>query len=103
MGHLMERQLDPSAGYLLQKDLERRGIRIHCKGATKAILGKERVEAVLLEDGTVYDADLVCMAVGIRPETRIATDAHLEIGRGVVVDDQMRTSDPAIFAITDCP
>jgi nitrite reductase (NADH) large subunit len=102
MGHLMERQLDPSAGYLLQKDLERRGIRIHCKGATKAILGKERVEAVLLEDGTVYDADLVCMAVGIRPEIRIATDAHLEIGRGVVVNDQMQTSDPAIYALGEC-
>lgn len=102
MGHLMERQLDPSAGYLLQKDLERRGIRIHCKGATKAILGKDRVEAVLLEDGTVYPADLVCMAVGIRPETRIATDAHLEIGRGVVVNDQMRTSDPAIYALGEC-
>jgi nitrite reductase (NADH) large subunit len=94
--------LDPSAGYLLQKDLESRGIRIHCKGATKAILGKDRVEAVLLEDGTVYDADLVCMAVGIRPETRIATDAHLEIGRGVVVNDQMQTSDPAIFALGEC-
>jgi nitrite reductase (NADH) large subunit len=102
MGHLMERQLDPSAGYLLQKDLERRGIRIHCRGATKAILGKDRVEAVLLEDGTVYDADLVCMAVGIRPEVRLATDAHLEIGRGVVVDDQMRTSDPAIYALGEC-
>jgi nitrite reductase (NADH) large subunit len=102
MGHLMERQLDPSAGYLLQKDLERRGIRIHCKGATKAILGKDRVEAVLLEDGTVYDADLVCMAVGIRPEVRIATDAHLEIGRGVVVNDQMQTSDPAIYALGEC-
>jgi nitrite reductase (NADH) large subunit len=102
MGHLMERQLDPSAGYLLQKDLERRGIRIHCKGATKAILGNDRVEAVLLEDGTVYDAELVCMAVGIRPETRVATDAHLEIGRGVVVNDQMQTSDPAIFALGEC-
>jgi nitrite reductase (NADH) large subunit len=102
MGHLMERQLDPSAGYLLQKDLERRGIRIHCKGATKAILGNDRVEAVLLEDGTVYPADLVCMAVGIRPETRVATDAHLEIGRGVVVNDQMQTSDPAIYALGEC-
>jgi nitrite reductase (NADH) large subunit len=102
MGHLMERQLDPSAGYLLQRDLERRGIRIHCKGATKAILGKDRVEAVLLEDGTVHDADLVCMAVGIRPETRLATDAQLEVGRGVVVNDGMRTSDPAIFALGEC-
>ncbi|TGD65572.1 NAD(P)/FAD-dependent oxidoreductase [Tabrizicola sp. WMC-M-20] len=102
MGHLMERQLDPAAGYLLQKDLERRGIRIHCKGATKAILGTDRVEAVLLEDGTVYPADLVCMAVGIRPEVRLANDAHLDVGRGITVDDQMRTSDPAIFALGEC-
>jgi nitrite reductase (NADH) large subunit len=102
MGHLMERQLDPAAGYLLQKDLERCGIRIHCKGATKAILGTEKVEAVLLEDGTVYGADLVCMAVGIRPEVRLATDAHLEIGRGVTVNDAMQTSDPAIFAVGEC-
>jgi nitrite reductase (NADH) large subunit len=102
MGHLMERQLDPAAGYLLQKDLERRGIRIHCKGATKAILGHDRVEAVLLEDGTVYDADLVCMAVGIRPEVRLATDAHLDIGRGITVNDRMQTSDPAIYALGEC-
>lgn len=102
MGHLMERQLDPSAGYLLQKDLERRGIHVHCKGATKAILGNDRVEAVALEDGTIYGADLVCMAVGIRPEVRLATDAHLEIGRGVSVNDQMQTSDPSIFALGEC-
>ena len=102
MGHLMERQLDPAAGYLLQKDLENRGIRIHCKGATKAILGEDKVEAVLLEDGTVYPADLVCMAVGIRPETRLANDAGLEVGRGIVVNDQMQTSDPAIYALGEC-
>lgn len=102
MGHLMERQLDPAAGYLLQKDLESRGIHVHCKGATKAILGNIHVEAVLLEDGTVYPADLVCMAVGIRPEVRLANDAHLEVGRGITVDDQMRTSDPAIFALGEC-
>ncbi len=102
MGHLMERQLDPAAGYLLQRDLEAKGIRVHCKGATKAILGTDRVEAVLLEDGTVYDADLVCFAVGIRPETRLANDAHLEVNRGIVVNDQLTTSDPAIFAIGEC-
>ena len=102
MDHLMERQLDPAAGYLLQKDLERRGITVHCKGATKAILGKDRAEVVLLEDGTVYPADLVCMAVGIRPETRIAVDSHLEVERGIIVDDALRTSDPCIFALGEC-
>ena len=102
MGHLMERQLDPAAGYLLQRDLERRGITVHCKGATKAILGGDRVEAVLLEDGTVFPADLVCMAVGIRPETRLANDAGLEVERGITVDDQLRTSDPQVFALGEC-
>src|SRR3989338_1138628 len=102
MGHLMERQLDPAAGYLLQKSLEQRGMKIHCKGATKAILGKDRVEAVLLEDGTVYDADIVCMAVGIRPEVRLANDAHLDVGRGITVNDAMQTSDPAIWAVGEC-
>ena len=102
MGHLMERQLDPSAGYLLQKDLERRGITVHCKGATKAILVHAKVEAVLLEDGTAYPADLVCMAVGIRPEVRLANDAHLDVGRGITVNDQMTTSDPAIHALGEC-
>ncbi|MFV0292615.1 MAG: nitrite reductase large subunit NirB [Paracoccus sp. (in: a-proteobacteria)] len=102
MGHLMERQLDPSSGYLLQQTLERRGITVHCKGATKAILGQERAEAVLLEDGTVYGADLVVMAVGIRPETRLANDAGLEVERGVVVNDQLQTSDPSVFALGEC-
>ncbi|PZQ98078.1 MAG: nitrite reductase large subunit [Cereibacter sphaeroides] len=102
IGHLMERQLDPSASYLLQKALESRGIRVHCKGATKAILGGDRVEAVLLEDGTVHGADLVVMAVGIRPEVRLAVDAGLNIGRGITVDDRLQTSDPAIFAVGEC-
>lgn len=102
MGHLMERQLDPAAGYLLQKELEGRGIKVHCKAQTKAILGDGRAEALLLEDGTVYPADLVVMAVGIRPETRIAVDAGLYVERGIVVDDQMVTSDPDILAIGEC-
>ncbi len=102
MGHLMERQLDPAAGYLLQRELTSRGIHVHCKGATKAILGHGKVEAVTLEDGTTYPADIVVMAVGIRPEIRLATDAHLEIGRGIVVNDQMVTSDPNILAVGEC-
>ena len=102
MGHLMERQLDPAAGYLLQKELERRGINVVCKAHTKAILGHEHVDAVLMEDGTIYDADIVVMAAGIRPETRIATEAALRVERGIVVDDAMVTTDPNIFALGEC-
>jgi nitrite reductase (NADH) large subunit len=102
MGHLMERQLDASAGRLLQKELESRGIEVQCRAQTKAILGHKFAEAVLLESGSIYPADLVVMATGIRPETRIATDAGLHVERGIVVDDRMQTSDPDIFAIGEC-
>ncbi len=102
MGHLMERQLDPMAGRLLQEALEARGVHVHCNAQTTAILGHRRAEAVLLDDDTIYPADLVVMATGIKPETRIATDAGLTVERGVVVDDRMRTSDPDIFAIGEC-
>ncbi len=102
MDHLMERQLDPAAGYLLKKELEGRGINVRLNASTKAILGEEKVDAVLLEDGGVIEADIVVMAVGIRPETRLATDAGLAVGRGVHVDDQMRTSDAEIFAVGEC-
>ncbi|KNG95119.1 nitrite reductase large subunit NirB [Pseudaestuariivita atlantica] len=102
MGHLMERQLDEAAGYLLRRDLEKRGITIRTQASTVAILGEDRVEGVLLEDNTGLEADLVVMAVGIRPETRLATDAALDVGRGISVSAQMQTSDPDIFAVGEC-
>ncbi len=102
MDHLMERQLDPAAGYLLQKELEGRGINIVCKAHTQAILGKEHVEAVLLEDGQVFGADIVVMAAGIRPESWLAVDAGLRVERGIWVDDTMQTSDADIYALGEC-
>ena len=102
MGHLMERQLDEAAGYLLRRDLEARGITVRTQASTKAILGEDRAEAVLLENGDLLPADLVVMAVGIRPETRLATDAGLQVARGIEVDAQMVTSDPAILAVGEC-
>ncbi|NIZ63383.1 nitrite reductase large subunit [Sedimentitalea sp. CY04] len=102
MGHLMDRQLDPAAGYLLQQELQRRGIKVNCKAHTKAILGKDQVDAVLMEDGTVHGADLVVMAAGIRPEVRLANDAGLHVERGIVVDDTLLTSDPDVFAVGEC-
>ena len=102
MPTLMERQLDASAGYLLQKALETRGIAIHTKANTKAILGEGSVSGVELADGTVLPADIVIMAVGIRPATDLAKAAGLEVGRGILVNDAMQTSDPDIFAVGEC-
>ena len=100
--HLMDRQLDPTSADMLRQEFERRGIAIHTGAVTKALLGHRQVEAVALEDGTVVGADLVVMAVGIRPETRLATDSGLHVERGIIVDDRLVTSDPNILAIGEC-
>ncbi|WP_269844475.1 nitrite reductase large subunit NirB [Acidimangrovimonas sediminis] len=102
MPSLLERQLDPAAGYLLQKELERRGIEIRCGADTREILGGDRVEGIALKDGTVIEASLVVMAVGIRPNIRLARAAGLDLGRGIVTDAQMRTSDPDILSVGEC-
>ncbi|WP_138471175.1 nitrite reductase large subunit NirB [Poseidonocella sp. HB161398] len=103
MNHLMERQLDESAAYLLQKALTARGIRILCGARSEEILGCDgRVRALRLDDGTELSCDLLVMATGIRPNTSLGTAAGLEVNRGVVVDDRMVTSDPDILALGEC-
>ena len=102
MPTLMERQLDTSAGYLLEKELESRGIDIRCEANTKQILGIDAVEGVELDDGTVIHADLVVMAVGIRPNMQIAQDAGLKVNRGIVTNAAMQTSDPDIYSVGEC-
>lgn len=99
---LMERQLDPAAGYLLERAMTARGIRIITRANTQEIVGASHVEAVRLADGTVLPADLVVMAVGIRPSVTLAKSAGLAVNRGIVVDDQLRTDDPAIYALGEC-
>jgi nitrite reductase (NADH) large subunit len=102
MPSLMERQLDPAAGYLLEQELESRGIKIITKASTKQILGESRVEGIELEDGTIIPATLVVMAVGIRPSAGLAKEAGLSVNRGIVVSDHMQTSDPDIFSLGEC-
>ena len=103
MPTLMERQLDAAAGYLLQGAMEARGVSVLTKANTKAIVERDgRAGGVLLDDGRTLAADLVVMAVGIRPNASLARDAGLAVNRGVVVDDEMRTSDPHVFAVGEC-
>ncbi|GGZ05817.1 nitrite reductase large subunit NirB [Novosphingobium colocasiae] len=103
MPTLMERQLDEAAGYLLKTELERRGQTILTGANTKEILGADgKVTGVRLEDGSVIDADIVVMAVGIRPNTALAAASGLTVERGIVVDDHMVTSDPAVMAVGEC-
>jgi nitrite reductase (NADH) large subunit len=102
MPTLMERQLDPNAAYLLQKAIEKRGITVLTSANTNAILGDSHVTGVRLEDGRTLPADLVVMAVGIRPNFALAKEAGLDVKRGILVDDHLRTSDANIYAIGEC-
>ncbi|TJV03289.1 MAG: NAD(P)/FAD-dependent oxidoreductase [Mesorhizobium sp.] len=102
MPTLMERQLDPAAGYLLQREVEERGIKVITKANTQAITGNGKVEQVELADGTVIPATLVVMAVGIRPNAALAKEAGIAVNRGIVVDAGMRSNDPDIFALGEC-
>lgn len=99
---LMERQLDPSAGYLLEKELANRGITILTGANTKEIYGDGKVEGVRLADGTDIPASLIVMAVGIRPNIEVGKLAGLEVGRGIKVNGVMQTSDPDIYSVGEC-
>ncbi len=102
MPWLMERQLDQAAANLLQQSLEAKGLRFKLGAQTAALLGEGRVQAVRLADSTELPADLVVMAVGIRPASALAEAAGLDCQRGIVVNDALQTSDPAIYALGEC-
>jgi nitrite reductase (NADH) large subunit len=102
MPTLMERQLDPMSAEMLQADLQDRGITVVTEANTAEIVGEDKVVGVRLTDGRVLRADLVVMAVGIRPSVSLARAAGLEVNRGIVVGDAMCTSDPTIWAVGEC-
>lgn len=99
---LMERQLDATAAGMLRASLEARGMRFLTGRRTEAILGDSRVRALRFADGSEIPADLVVMAVGIRPSTALAREAGLHCERGIVVSDTLQTYDPRIYAVGEC-
>jgi len=99
---LMERQVDATAGKLLQRELDERGVNFFTNGQTEEIFGRDRVEGVRLADGREVPGDIVVMAIGIRPHFDLARAAGLNINRGIEVFDNMQTSDCNIFAVGEC-
>jgi ferredoxin-nitrate reductase len=96
--HLMPQQLDPAAGGMLATALEKLGIRSICGiGATRCL-----PDGVVLDNGETIEAELTVVAAGVRPEVSLAEGAGIEVGRGIVVDDQMRTSAPSVWAVGEC-
>ncbi len=101
---LMERQLDPVAGKMLQKSLEDRGLKFLLDKNTQEIVGDENgcVKAIRFTDGLEIPAQLVVMAVGIRPNTTLAESCGIYCNRGIVVSDTMQTYDPRVYAVGEC-
>ncbi|MEU7567149.1 FAD-dependent oxidoreductase [Streptomyces fradiae] len=101
--HLMERQLDAEASALLRGHLAGLGVEVHTECRVRGLRAPHgAVTAVELADGFVLDADLVVLACGVRPRVGLALEAGLDVRRGIVVDDRLRTSDPYIHAVGDC-
>ena len=102
---LMERQLDDVAGRLLQKSLSERGLKFLIGAQTQELVGGEdgRVKAIRFKDGSEQPADLVVMAVGIRPNTELAEKMGLLVNRGIVVNDTLQTvTDARIYSVGEC-
>ena len=102
---LMERQLDDVAGKMLQKSLQERGMQFLMQAQTQELLASDtgRVRAVRFKDGSEVSADLVVMAVGIRPNVALAQSMRLHVNRGIVVNDTMQTTtDARIYAVGEC-
>ncbi|MGA5344572.1 NAD(P)/FAD-dependent oxidoreductase [Streptomyces griseoincarnatus] len=100
---LMERQLDPAASALVRRHLTGLGVEVHteCRVRDVRCVGGA-VRSVEMADGYALDADLVVLACGVHPRVSLAQAAGLDVAKGVVVDDELRTSDPSIHAVGDC-
>ncbi|GAA1903867.1 FAD-dependent oxidoreductase [Streptomyces durmitorensis] len=100
---LMERQLDPAASALVHRHLTELGVEVHTECRVRGVRQTGgAIRSVELADGYVLGTDLTVLACGVRPRTGLAQAAGLDVRRGIVVDDELRTSDPHIRAIGDC-
>lgn len=100
--YLMDRQLDPAAGKMLQKELESQGMNFYLGKQTQEVLGEIDVKGLRFSDGEEISADLVVMAVGIKPNVAMAKNSGIPVNRGIIVNDYMETRIPNIFAVGEC-
>ncbi|MFF7854101.1 FAD-dependent oxidoreductase [Streptomyces sp. NPDC007904] len=100
---LMERQLDPAASQLVRRHLTGLGVEVHTECRVRDVrCVAGAVRCVEMADGYALDADLVVLACGVHPRVGLAQAAGLEVRKGIVVDDELRTSDPSVHAVGDC-
>ena len=95
--------LDPEMAALVEKHFEAKGVRIQTSTRVTEFKGNGAIETVFTDQGEI-PADIVIMATGVRPNTKLAQDSGIQIGatRAIAVNEQMQTSDPSIYAVGDC-
>jgi len=98
---LLPRQMDPEGAEVLRAQMEGMGFRLFLGAKSKEITGDDRVEGLLLEDGTRIDGDLVIISAGVRPQAGLCKSLGLTISKGVVVNDRMETEIKDIYAAGD--
>ncbi|MFB9280020.1 nitrite reductase large subunit NirB [Cohnella cellulosilytica] len=101
-GYLMDRQLDETAGGMLQAELERQGMKFLLRKHSVAVLGRKKVTGLAFADGSEEEAELIVMAVGIRPNVKLAKTAGIEVNRGIVVNDWLETNVEDIYSVGEC-
>ncbi|TNF07320.1 MAG: NAD(P)/FAD-dependent oxidoreductase [Gammaproteobacteria bacterium] len=99
---LMNRQLDQHSANMLKESMEGSGVKILTNARTAEVTGIDQVTGITLEDGRHLEAELVVFATGITPNVEVFQSSGVVIERGIVVDDQMRTSVPNIYALGEC-
>lgn len=103
-GRLMPRQIDDAGSRVLVSKIQALGVDVHLNCGTKQILGNGHVTGIEFQDGKQLEVDMVVVSTGIRPRDELAIQSGLTVGPrgGVQIDDQLRTSDPYIYAIGEC-
>jgi NAD(P)H-dependent nitrite reductase large subunit len=103
MPHLMDAQLDPEGGRVLQRQLEQMGLHIHLQKATTTVLGQDEVTGLAFDDGSTLDCEMLVIAAGVRPSVDLATRAGLAVKRGILVGDDLGCEGvPDVYAIGEC-
>jgi nitrite reductase (NADH) large subunit len=102
--HILNRQLDQEAGKLLQRHLQNQGIQFRLNTTVAEIVAgdAQQLKQIKLNDGSLLETDLVVMAMGIQPNIKLAKQAGLDCEQGIVVNDQLQTSDASIYAVGEC-
>jgi nitrite reductase (NADH) large subunit len=100
----LNRQLDQESGELLKQELSERGLNFKMNAYTQEVVGDEngQVTKLLFKDGSELETDMVIMAIGIRPNFKLAQDSGVHCEKGIMVSDTLQTYDPSIYALGEC-